>query len=109
VSPYKAQYLHSIFWFQGKPEPEVNWRIARLLYNISKSDGGTDKKQKIEESYALLQEALEIDQENFAVHKWMAIILNEVSCLQGIKAQILESFNVRKHMLVGFMYLFKSH
>lgn len=46
------------------------------------------------------QEALELNDHNFAVHKWMAILVDEVAALQGSKSRILQSFVMRDHMQV---------
>ncbi len=87
---------------QGKKEAELLWRLARVTYELSKSaQKGDVKVQLVEEAYRDLQEALELDDSNFASHKWMAIILNERSTMRGIKEQITQSYNVRAHMEVS--------
>lgn len=54
----------------------------------------------LEDAFELVTAALEMDDGNFAVHKWMAILLNEVSVLKGLKEQIIQSVNVKKHIMV---------
>lgn len=53
------------------------------------------------EALDYVEEALALNQENFAVHKWMSILIDTVSGYEGTKARISESFNVRHHMLVS--------
>ena len=77
------------------------WRLARSTYEKSKTvEDATEKRVLVEESYILAKKALELDDKNFAIHKWVAILLNESSKLQGLKEQIKQSFNVKYHMEV---------
>ena len=50
--------------------PEVLWRQARALYKISESDTCLKKVESIREAYTFVSEALEKDEQNFAVHSW---------------------------------------
>lgn len=91
-------------WNNGKKdkkEPELLWRLARITYDLSKRAEKAEKGKMIEEAFQLVQTALEMDEGNFAVHKWFAILLNEVSVMKGIKEQIIQSMNVKKHMMVS--------
>ncbi|ODN05556.1 Regulator of microtubule dynamics protein 1 [Orchesella cincta] len=82
-----------------KNEPEIQWRLARMMYEFSKKAGSTEEKADLlERAFELVTNAMEIDEGNFAVHKWKAILLNEVSVLKGLKEQIIQSVNVKKHI-----------
>lgn len=75
----------------------ILWRLARALYKLS----GTNKAKKEEnlrEGYELIAKALELDENNFAVHKWMSVLLDAKSELDGIKARVSQLENVKKHM-----------
>ena len=85
---------------QDKNEPELLWRLARITYELSKKAKSKEKQRLINEAYDTVQKALELDDSNFAAHKWMAIVLNARSTLLGTKEQITQSYNVRKHMEV---------
>ena len=76
------------------------WRLARITYELSKKAKSADKERLVNEAFSTIQKALQLDEENFAVHKWMAILLNARSTLLGTKEQITQSYNVRKHMEV---------
>jgi len=94
---------------QEKPEAELHWRLARVTYELSKGAESSQRKAElVEEAFGSVQRALEIDDSNFAAHKWMAIILNQISTLKGTKEQITQSYNVRHHMdvcdLVNSLY-----
>lgn len=85
---------------QDQADTEIMWRKARAMQKLSKSC--TDKKQReeyIRKAFALVEEALKKDDENFAIHKWYAILLDKRAELDGIKARVTELENVRKHMV----------
>lgn len=73
------------------------WREARALFKLS----GTDKAKKdelIREGFAAATKALELDDKNYACHKWMAVLLDAKSELDGIKERVSQLENVKKHM-----------
>ena len=75
--------------------------MARACYRRGKnSPNTTEKKAFFDEGLEYAQKSLAITDVNFAVHKWMAILVNEVAALEGNKAKILQSFVMRKHMEV---------
>lgn len=65
-----------------------------------------DGKKLIFEAYDLILKALEIKEDNWAAHKWASILLNSKTLYEGVKAQIKESYNIKKHMLVYFMIIY---
>lgn len=73
------------------------WRESRALFKLA----GTSKAKKeesIREGFELIQKALELDDKNYACHKWMAVLLDAKSELDGIKVRIGQLENVKKHM-----------
>lgn len=79
---------------------DVQWRLGRALFKISGEDSNTSSKNEtIREAYKQVHEALEKDDNNFAIHKWYAILLDAKSNLDGIKERITQLENVKKHMI----------
>lgn len=79
---------------------EVQWRLGRALFKCSGMDANSSKKTElIREAYKNVHEALQKDDNNFAIHKWYAILLDANSNLDGIKARVQELENVKKHMV----------
>lgn len=76
------------------------------MYKLSKTVSEVDGKKLIFEAYDLILEALEIKEDNWAAHKWASILLNSKTLHEGVKAQIKESYNIKKHMLVYFMIIY---
>lgn len=48
-----------------------------------------------------MEAALAINPNNFAVHKWMSILIDYVYGYEGTKARISQSYNVKEHMMVS--------
>lgn len=76
------------------------------MYKLSKIVSEVDGKKLIFEAYDLILKALEIKEDNWAAHKWASILLNSKTLYEGVKAQIKESYNIKKHMLVYFMIIY---
>lgn len=53
----------------------------------------------IREGFACATEALVLKDDDFAGHKWMAVLLDAKSSLDGIKERVSQLDNVKKHML----------
>lgn len=79
--------------------PDVLWRHGRALYKCSTETSDTTKKNElIRAAHAKLKEALDGDDNNFAIHKWYAILLDAKSNLDGIKERVTQLETVQKHM-----------
>lgn len=79
--------------------PEVLWRQGRALFKVSGTETNNSKKSElIREAYKLIANSLAKNEENFAVHKWYAILLDAKSNLDGIKERVTQLENVKKHM-----------
>lgn len=76
---------------------ELKWRQARAMFKLSRSDGPT-KADLIRGAYALVADAVVQDDGNFACHKWMAILLDAKSELDGIKERVTQLETVKRHM-----------
>ncbi|XP_070503540.1 regulator of microtubule dynamics protein 1-like [Chironomus tepperi] len=79
---------------------DVQWRLGRALFKCSGMDGNSSKKNElIRDAYKSIHEALQKDDNNFAIHKWYAILLDANANLDGMKARVQELENVKKHMV----------
>ncbi|XP_028156256.1 regulator of microtubule dynamics protein 1-like [Ostrinia furnacalis] len=79
---------------------EINWRICRVLYNMSK-EPKYDKKYKkdlVFQAYNIICDELSRHQDNFAVQKWYALLLDAKCSYDGIKERIKQLENIKKHM-----------
>lgn len=109
------KYQHTVlnmFHVQDGKDVEILWRLVRAQYNLSKEKGTTEaeKKSLIYEAYALILEALEIDDNHYATHKWMSVLLDARSAYDGLKARITQLERVKLHMLVRLIdFLFLSY
>lgn len=84
---------------QNQNDANVLWREARALYKLSSTNKDKGEKEKnIRDGYELIVKALELDDKNYACHKWMAVLLDAKSDLDGIKARVTELETVKKHM-----------
>ncbi|XP_022193849.2 regulator of microtubule dynamics protein 1 [Nilaparvata lugens] len=87
--------------FKHEDDVEILWRLARALYKLSceKDVKKTEKEKLVREAYNFLERALELDVNHFAVHKWMSVLLDARSELDGIKVRISNLEKVKQHML----------
>lgn len=76
---------------------ELKWRQARAMFKLSRCDGAA-KDELIRGAYTLVAEAVVQDDGNFACHKWMAILLDAKSELDGIKERVKQLETVKRHM-----------
>ncbi|XP_063610307.1 regulator of microtubule dynamics protein 1-like [Penaeus indicus] len=78
---------------------EILWRLGRATYEKAKAAKTDDEKKVLyREALDYVEEALAINSENFAVHKWMSILIDYVYGYEGTKARISQSYNVKNHM-----------
>lgn len=82
---------------------EIQWRICRVLYNISREKNlEKDRKEMvIDQAYRIIVLQLEKHPDNYAVHKWYALLLDAKSSCEGTKERIRQLEKVRKHMDVS--------
>jgi len=79
--------------------PEVLWRSGRALFKVSGTETNSSAKaEMIREAYKLIADSIEKDDQNFASHKWYAILLDAKSNLDGIKERVTQLENVKSHM-----------
>lgn len=93
------QEAYDLLMKSSNPEAyEIKWRIARALFNLSKSTPSPKKEEMVRESFQFATEALALNDNDFASHKWYSILLDAKSGLDGIKERVTQLENVKKHM-----------
>ncbi|XP_068626733.1 regulator of microtubule dynamics protein 1-like [Battus philenor] len=79
---------------------DVRWRLCRALYNMAK-DSKYDlnyRKNLITQAYEIIENEITKSQENYAVHKWFALILEAKTSYEGYKERIKQLDNIKEHM-----------
>uniref|UniRef100_A0AC35FHZ0 Regulator of microtubule dynamics protein 1 n=1 Tax=Panagrolaimus sp. PS1159 TaxID=55785 RepID=A0AC35FHZ0_9BILA len=96
-------------------EPELLWRIGRVLAEKAKKSKDKEKKKKLYfEALNFIKKALKNEEAPgcFGAHKWYAIIINYVGELEGTKSHIEKSYKALKikpddaisRMILGFWH-----
>ncbi|XP_012224273.1 regulator of microtubule dynamics protein 1-like [Linepithema humile] len=85
--------------YKDSKDVEILWRLSRALYKMSETASDIEAKKLIYEGYDLISIALDIQEDHYAVHKWLSIFLNRKTAFEGTKAQIKEIYNVKIHLL----------
>eukprot|EP00051_Salpingoeca_urceolata_P007854 m.101111 g.101111 ORF g.101111 m.101111 type:complete len:335 (+) comp15439_c0_seq3:646-1650(+) len=77
----------------------VLWRLARGARDLSCVPGTSkaDSKKLIYEGLEYAKRALELDDKDFAVHKWVAIMLARKGDYEGSKAKLLDALPIKHH------------
>jgi len=78
---------------------EFLWRKARAyrLYAANHVQDQSKKKKLIHDAYNYSSMAVSSDSNNWAGHKWLAILIGEKAEFEGSKAQLLASPDMKKH------------
>ncbi|XP_058067268.1 regulator of microtubule dynamics protein 1-like isoform X1 [Anopheles bellator] len=77
---------------------EIKWRLARVAYSLSKPAPSARKEELVREAFRYAEEALKMNDGDFAAHKWYSILLDAKSGLDGIKERITQLETVKQHM-----------
>lgn len=80
-------------------DPDLLWRFARAATDLGKERGGEERKTKIYEAFGYITKALELDDNNFACHKWFGILLDYTAEYEGTKQRISNAFKVKEHFM----------
>ncbi|CAK9822251.1 Regulator of microtubule dynamics protein 1 [Anthophora retusa] len=95
----KYQEIYTLLTnYKDSGDVDIIWRLCRAMYKMSKTTNEVDGKKLIFEAYTFILEALKIKEDHWAVHKWASILLNTKSIYEGTRAQIKESYNIKKHL-----------
>ncbi|CAL7948491.1 unnamed protein product [Xylocopa violacea] len=85
--------------YKDSGDVEIIWRLCRAMYNMSKTVNEVDAKKLVFDACNIILDAVKLNEDHWAVHKWASILLNSKTLYEGIKSQIKESYNIKKHML----------
>lgn len=98
---YKVQELYDyLVKFKDCTNDEVLWRLARATTDKGKvSTDAETKKSCMFEAFEYAKRALQVNENNFACHKWYAVLLDYTGEYEGTKARISNAFSVKKHFL----------
>ncbi|XP_061197194.1 regulator of microtubule dynamics protein 1-like [Saccostrea echinata] len=98
---YKIQELYDyLIEFKDCESDEVMWRLARAATDKGKASSDQKvKKSCMYEAFEYAKKALQLNDKNFACHKWYAVLLDYTGEYEGTKARISNSFSVKKHFL----------
>ncbi|XP_020902706.1 regulator of microtubule dynamics protein 1 [Exaiptasia diaphana] len=78
--------------------PEIVWRLARAARNkAEKSVNEEDKKTLTYKGYEFAKKAVELDDKNFACHKWLGIMLSNVGDFEATKVKIQNAYKIKEH------------
>ncbi|XP_061708733.1 regulator of microtubule dynamics protein 1-like isoform X1 [Cydia pomonella] len=85
---------------------EIQWRLCRVMYNMAKETKyeKSYKRELISEAYHIISGILKDNYDNYAVHKWYALLLDAESTEIGLKERIKQLENVKKHMDLAVLY-----
>lgn len=93
-----SELYDSLVPHRESKEPEFLWRLARALFETCRDMKADDKLRALEDALGIVDEALAIDDNCWAAHKWRAILLDYVWRHKSTKGRIVHSFDVKKHM-----------
>jgi len=82
-------------------EFEITWRLSRAYFNISeqKPDDKEYKKQMCLKGLEIAQVALKQNENHWAGHKWVAIMLSAVGETLATKEKIENAFKIKEHAM----------
>lgn len=94
------QVVQTLTPFKDGDDVELLWRWARVQYELFKTMASdADKLTHLQLHFPTVQRALQLNEKHPNCHKWMAIYMNAISKLQGSRAQIERSVEIKTHML----------
>ncbi|CAG0886405.1 unnamed protein product [Cyprideis torosa] len=94
-----GEAYHLLCEHKNDDDPQLLWRLARLMYEKAKGESFEAQKETILNALTCCSRALELDENCFAIHKWMSILLDAQSKFEGPKSRILNAFKIKEHMV----------
>lgn len=67
------------------------------------------KKELIFLGYDIISKLINIHHDNYAVHKWYAVLLDSKSSYEGVKKKIEQLETVKKHMDVSILTKYQAN
>lgn len=77
----------------------VEWRLARAYYNFSKTLDKKKREEAIRKAYDHSKKSLELDDKEYASHKWYAVLIDAKAELDGVKERASKLNEVKHHMV----------
>nr|KAI8762001.1 regulator of microtubule dynamics protein 1 [Biomphalaria glabrata] len=84
---------------ENSNDANILWRLARAATEKGKMGEGDERKKYIYEAWGYISKALELDNTNFACHKWYGILLDYTAEYEGTKQRISNAFKVKEHFM----------
>lgn len=95
----KYEELLTLLKSLDQTDIEVQWRLARVLYECSKMAANASKKPEIvKEAFDTIKLAVDKGESHFAVHQWYAILLDAKALLEGTRARVHVLEDIEFHM-----------
>lgn len=90
--------------YKNQHNAEVQWRICRALYKVSRSDlyDKHTKHSMVLEAYNLIVEAYESGGKSADVCKWMAVLMDAKLKYENKFLKIEENLRVKEHLMDAF-------
>ena len=88
-----SKFQETVDLLQSLDQSNANvlWRNGRALYKLAGIEANKDKRPElIREAFKFVEQALVKDEQNYACHKWFAILLDAKSNLDGIKERVTQ-------------------
>jgi len=82
-------------------DPEILWRYARAHFDMAdtKPNDKNWRKDYITKGLEYATKSLELDANNYATHKWFAIMTSAIGDFLGTKEKIESAFKIKEHAL----------
>jgi len=86
---------------QFPSDPELLWRYARAHFDMAdtKPNDKNWRKDYITKGLEYATKALEVDPNNYATHKWFAIMTSAIGDFLGTTEKIQSAFKIKEHAL----------
>ncbi|KAL5022226.1 hypothetical protein ScPMuIL_001381 [Solemya velum] len=86
--------------FKDSRNDEIQWRLARAACDKGKVSEDPKEKRKLTfEAFEYAKSALAINNNNFAAHKWFAVLLDYTGEYEGTKQRISNAYQVKEHFM----------
>ncbi|EDO33467.1 predicted protein, partial [Nematostella vectensis] len=84
--------------FKESDKAGTMWRLARAARNkAERAKDGNEKKKFTYEALEYAKKSVELDDRDFACHKWYAITVSNVGDFEGTKTKIQNAYTIRDH------------
>lgn len=98
---------YSLILIQNDDNVEIQWRVCRALYKMSRTDiyAKSTKDEMIQDAYDLICEIEKHNSNNANVQKWMAILLDAKLRVENKFSRIEDNIKIKEHLTVNCLFL----